>query len=112
MNNMERGRLQMDQLGLLFDWDKEVVTCRSDYYRWTQWLFLKLKEKGLAYQKDAMVNWDPVDKTVLANEQVDRHGRSWRSGAIAEKKQLKQWFFKITEYAEQLHRDLEQVYCK
>jgi leucyl-tRNA synthetase len=80
----------------------ELSTCTPEYYRWTQEIFVKMFKKGLAYKKMAEVNWDPVDKTVLANEQVDENGCSWRSGAKVEKKMLSQWFFKITEYAEEL----------
>ncbi|AFY94841.1 leucine--tRNA ligase [Chamaesiphon minutus] len=107
--NIAHMRGQLQKLGLSIDWDREVATCSPEYYRWTQWIFLKFYEGGLAYQKDGMVNWDPIDQTVLANEQVDSEGRSWRSGAIVEKKALKQWYFKITEYAEQLLTDLEQL---
>lgn len=77
-----------------------MTTCDPDYYRWTQYIFLELYNAGLAYQKEAVVNWDPVDQTVLANEQVDPEGKSWRSGALVERKKLKQWFFKVTEFAE------------
>lgn len=94
---------------LCFDWDREIKTSDPSYYKWTQWIFLKLFEKGLAYQKEGFVNWDPVDKTVLANEQVDSEGRSWRSGAQVERIRMKQWYFKITEYAERLHRDLDTL---
>jgi leucyl-tRNA synthetase len=107
--NIAHMRGQLQKLGLSIDWEREVATCSPEYYRWTQWIFLKFYEGGLAYQKDGMVNWDPIDQTVLANEQVDGNGRSWRSGAIVEKKALKQWYFKITEYAEQLLTDLEQL---
>jgi leucyl-tRNA synthetase len=107
--NIAHMRGQLQKLGLSIDWEREVATCSPEYYRWTQWIFLKFYEGGLAYQKDGMVNWDPIDLTVLANEQVDGDGRSWRSGAIVEKKALKQWYFKITEYAEQLLTDLEQL---
>ncbi|MEN9269640.1 MAG: leucine--tRNA ligase [Thermostichales cyanobacterium HHBFW_bins_127] len=100
---------QLRRLGLAYDWERKVVTCHPDYYRWTQWIFLKLWEAGLAYQKEAAVNWDPVDQTVLANEQVDSEGRSWRSKALVEKRMLKQWFLKITHYAEELLQDLEQL---
>ena len=102
-------RSQLQQLGLSIDWDREVATCSPDYYKWTQWLFLQFLDAGLAYQKEAAVNWDPIDQTVLANEQVDSDGKSWRSGAIVERKLLKQWFFKITDYAEKLLQDLDQL---
>lgn len=107
--NIEQMREQLKQLGLSIDWDREVATCSPDYYRWTQWLFLQFLDAGLAYQKEAAVNWDPIDQTVLANEQVDNEGRSWRSGAIVERKLLKQWFFKITDYAEKLLQDLDRL---
>ena len=107
--NIASMRSQLDQLGLSIDWQREVATCHSDYYRWTQWLFLQFLEAGLAYQKDATVNWDPIDQTVLANEQVDSEGRSWRSGALVEKRKLRQWFLKITDYAQQLLDDLDQL---
>ena len=96
--NIDQMRAQLDRLGLSIDWSREQATCHSDYYRWTQWLFLELLEGGLAYRKNATVNWDPVDQTVLANEQVDGDGRSWRSGALVEQRQLNQWFLRITDY--------------
>jgi leucyl-tRNA synthetase len=112
-DNINYMKQQLIKLGTSFDWNrvyiaiiivfthlKEVTTCSPDYYKWTQDLFLKLYESGLAYRKEAVVNWDPVDQTVLANEQVDDLGRSWRSGAVVEKKLLKQWFFKISDYSE------------
>ncbi len=107
--NIAHMRGQLQKLGLSIDWEREVATCKPDYYKWTQWIFLKFFAGGLAYQKEGSVNWDPIDQTVLANEQVDSEGRSWRSGAIVEKKLLKQWYFKITDYAEQLLNDLEQL---
>ncbi|MCP9815421.1 leucine--tRNA ligase [Synechococcus sp. GreenBA-s] len=107
--NIASMREQLNQLGLSIDWDREVATCHTDYYRWTQWLFLQFLEAGLAYQKDATVNWDPIDQTVLANEQVDSEGRSWRSGALVEKRKLRQWFLKITAYADQLLDDLPKL---
>ena len=107
--NIEQMRGQLDRLGLSIDWDREQATCHSDYYRWTQWLFLELFDGGLAYRKNATVNWDPVDQTVLANEQVDGDGRSWRSGALVEQRQLNQWFLRITDYAEALLNDLDQL---
>ena len=107
--NINQMRSQLDQLGISFDWDREIATCSPDYYRWTQWIFLEFFKAGLAYQKEATVNWDPIDQTVLANEQVDSEGKSWRSGAIVERKLLRQWFFKITNYAEQLLTDLDTL---
>ncbi|MEB3213827.1 MAG: leucine--tRNA ligase [Leptolyngbyaceae bacterium] len=107
--NIAQMTQQLKRLGLSYDWDREVATCSPDYYRWTQWIFLQFLDAGLAYQREAAVNWDPVDQTVLANEQVDSEGRSWRSGALVEKKFLRQWFLKITDYAEQLLADLETL---
>lgn len=107
--NIAQMRAQLQRLGLSYDWNREVTTCSPDYYRWTQWIFLEFLKAGLAYQKEAAVNWDPIDQTVLANEQVDSEGRSWRSGAQVERRLLKQWFFKITDYAEQLLKDLDQL---
>ncbi|MEL6602249.1 MAG: leucine--tRNA ligase [Cyanobacteria bacterium J06614_10] len=109
LKNIAQMREQLKALGLSYDWDREVATCLPNYYRWTQWIFLQFFEAGLAYQKEAAVNWDPVDQTVLANEQVDSEGRSWRSGAKVERKLLRQWFFKITDYAEQLLADLDKL---
>ena len=107
--NIDQMRGQLKRLGLSIDWDCEVATCSPDYYKWTQWIFLQFFQAGLAYQKEAAVNWDPIDQTVLANEQVDNEGRSWRSGAIVERKLLRQWFLKITDYAEELLNDLEKL---
>lgn len=107
--NIDQMRQQLDQLGISFDWEREVTTCSPDYYQWTQWIFLQFFKAGLAYQKEATVNWDPIDQTVLANEQVDSEGKSWRSGAKVERKQLRQWFLKITDYAEQLLNDLDKL---
>jgi leucyl-tRNA synthetase len=107
--NIDRMRGQLKQLGLSIDWEREIATCSPDYYQWTQWIFLQFFQAGLAYQREAAVNWDPIDQTVLANEQVDAQGRSWRSGAIVEKKLLRQWFLKITDYADRLVADLEQL---
>jgi leucyl-tRNA synthetase len=107
--NIDNMRSQLQQVGLSYDWDRELATCSPDYYKWTQWIFLQFLEAGLAYQKEAKVNWDPIDQTVIANEQVDNEGRSWRSGAIVEKRKLRQWFFKITDYAEQLLQDLDKL---
>jgi len=107
--NIDNMRSQLQQVGLSYDWNRELATCSPDYYKWTQWIFLQFLEAGLAYQKEAKVNWDPIDQTVIANEQVDNEGRSWRSGAIVEKRKLRQWFFKITDYAEQLLQDLDKL---
>ncbi|MEJ6481458.1 leucine--tRNA ligase [Nostoc punctiforme UO1] len=107
--NITQMRQQLQRLGLSIDWECELATCSPDYYKWTQWIFLQFLQAGLAYQKEAAVNWDPIDQTVLANEQVDNEGRSWRSGAIVERKLLRQWFFKITDYAEELLNDLDKL---
>jgi leucyl-tRNA synthetase len=107
--NIAQMKTELKRLGLSYDWDREVATCSADYYRWTQWIFLEFFKSGLAYQKEAAVNWDPVDQTVLANEQVDSAGRAWRSGALVEKRLLRQWFLKITDYAEPLLKDLDQL---
>jgi len=107
--NIANMRRQLQSLGLSYDWEREFASCHPEYYRWTQWLFLQMWQMGLAYQKFAQVNWDPVDQTVLANEQVDSEGRSWRSGAKVEQKLLKQWFLRITHYAEELLRDLDTL---
>ncbi len=107
--NIAQMKTELKRLGLSYDWDREVATCSPDYYRWTQWIFLEFFKSGLAYQKEAAVNWDPVDQTVLANEQVDSAGRAWRSGALVEKRVLRQWFLKITDYADQLLKDLDQL---
>ncbi|HCF29911.1 MAG TPA: leucine--tRNA ligase, partial [Cyanobacteria bacterium UBA11049] len=107
--NIAQMRQQLQRLGLSIDWNREVATCSPDYYKWTQWIFLQFLKAGLAYQKEAAVNWDPVDQTVLANEQVDSEGRSWRSGAKVERKLLRQWFLKITDYAEELLQDLDSL---
>lgn len=107
--NIAKMRQQLQTLGLSIDWEREITTCSPDYYKWTQWLFLRLYRAGLAYQKEATVNWDPIDQTVLANEQVDAEGYSWRSGAKVEKKLLCQWFLKITDYADHLLNDLDTL---
>jgi leucyl-tRNA synthetase len=107
-SNVEYMRTQLQQLGFAYDWDRELTTCDADYYRWEQWFFTRLYEKGLVYKKNSTVNWDPVDQTVLANEQVI-DGRGWRSGAVVEQKEIPQWFIKITDYAEELLQDLEQL---
>ena len=107
-SNIAMMRQQLNRLGFAYDWDREITTCDADYYRWEQWLFTRLVEKGLAYRKQATVNWDPVDQTVLANEQVIE-GRGWRSGAIVEKRDITQWFLKITDYAEELLQGIDQL---
>ena len=106
--NIDYMRNQLQSLGFGYDWSRELATCKQDYYRWEQWFFTKLYEKGLVYKKNATVNWDPVDQTVLANEQVI-DGRGWRSGALVERKEIPQWFIKITAYAEELLDDLDQL---
>ena len=105
INNMKK---QLQKLDLDLDWDKELATCDPEYYRYQQELFIDFYNAGLAYKKDALVNWDPVDQTVLANEQVI-DGKGWRTGAPVEKKKLSQWFFKITQYAEELLNDLDKL---
>ncbi len=106
--NIDYMRKQLQQLGYAYDWDRELATCHPDYYRWEQWFFIKLFEKGLVYKKEAEVNWDPVDQTVLANEQVI-DGKGWRSGAVVERRKIPQWFIKITDYAEELLSDLDKL---
>ncbi|XP_018325351.1 probable leucine--tRNA ligase, mitochondrial isoform X2 [Agrilus planipennis] len=101
-HNINHMKMQFQKLGCSFDWKHEISTCDPVYYKWTQYLFLKLFEAGLVYQKEALVNWDPIDQTVLADEQVDEHNKSWRSGAKVEKRLLKQWFIKTTQFAAEL----------
>jgi leucyl-tRNA synthetase len=108
LGNIERMKKQFFEWGMGYDWDKEVVSCRSDYYKWTQWIFLKLYEKGLAYRKKAYVNWCPSCLTVLANEQV-LEGNCERCDSAVEQKDLEQWFFKITAYAERLLKDIARL---
>lgn len=107
-SNIDYMRNQLKAMGLAYDWDREVFTCRQDYYKWTQWLFLLFYKAGLAYKKEAPVNWCESSGTVLANEQVI-DGKDWRTGAPVERKYLKQWFFKITEYAERLLEGLDHL---
>jgi len=107
-SNVEYMRTQLQQLGFAYDWDRELTTCDADYYRWEQWFFLRLLKKGLVYRRKSMVNWDPVDQTVLANEQVI-DGRGWRSGELVETREIEQWFLKITDYADELLADLDQL---
>ncbi|QEM81548.1 leucine--tRNA ligase [Halomonas binhaiensis] len=106
--NIDYMRSQLKALGFAYDWNREFATCDSDYYRWEQWFFTKLVEKGLVYKKMSTVNWDPVDQTVLANEQVI-DGCGWRSGAPVERKEIPLWFLKITDYADELLADLDKV---
>lgn len=107
-DNIEYMKTQLKSLGFAIDWQREVATCKPDYYRWEQWLFTKLFEKGIVYRKNGTVNWDPVDQTVLANEQVI-DGRGWRSGALIEKREIPMYYFKITDYAEELLNDLDKL---
>ncbi len=107
--NIEQQKTSMKRYGVSFDWSRELHTSDPEYYKWNQWLFLKMYEKGLAYRKDSWVNWDPIDQTVLANEQVLADGTSDRSGAVVIKKKLTQWYFKITDYADRLLDDLNQL---
>ena len=106
--NIAYMRGQLQQLGYAYDWERELATCHPDYYRWEQWFFCRLFEKGLVYKKEAEVNWDPVDQTVLANEQVV-DGKGWRSGAVVERRKIPQWFLKITAYAQELLDDLDKL---
>ena len=106
--NINHMREQLKRLGYSYDWDNEISTANPEYYKWEQWFFIKLLEKNLVYKKKSEVNWDPIDKTVLANEQVV-DGRGWRSGAIVERKEIPQWFLKITEYSDELLEGLEDL---
>ncbi len=106
--NIDHMRDQLRQLGFAYDWDRELATCRPEYYRWEQLTFVRMFEKGLVYRKSQIVNWDPVDQTVLANEQVVE-GRGWRSGAPIERREIPQWYLKITDYAEELLRELDRL---
>lgn len=108
LSNIKSMKSQLQSLNLDLDWDREIATCNEDYYRHQQELFIDLYKAGLAYKKDALVNWDPVDQTVLANEQVI-DGKGWRTGAVVEQKKLSQWFFKITDYAEELLEGLDKL---
>ncbi len=106
--NIEIMCAQFRRLGLAYDWDRKLATCEPSYYRWQQWFFTRLLDKGLVYRKNSIVNWDPVDQTVLANEQVI-DGRGWRSGAIVEQREIPQWFLKITAYADELLEDVQAL---
>lgn len=107
-DNISYMRTQLERLGFAYDWDRCFATCEPSYYKWEQWFFTQLLSSGIAYRKSAAVNWDPVDQTVLANEQVI-DGRGWRSGALVEKREIEQWFFRITQYAEELLQGLDQL---
>jgi hypothetical protein len=106
--NIDYMRGQLKSLGFAIDWRRELATCRPEYYRWNQWLFLRLLEKGIAYRRTGVVNWDPVDQTVLANEQVI-DGRGWRTGAVVEKREIPMYYMAITRYAEELLADLDTL---
>jgi len=106
--NIEYMKKQLDSLGFALDWERELATCKPDYYRWEQWLFTRLFQKGIIYKKNGVVNWDPVDQTVLANEQVV-DGRGWRSGALVEKREIPMYYFAITKYADELLNDLDKL---
>ncbi|MEQ8798474.1 MAG: leucine--tRNA ligase [Salinisphaeraceae bacterium] len=106
--NIDTMRGQLQRLGFAYDWNRELATCDPDYYRWEQWLFIRLLKKGLVYRAKSVVNWDPVDQTVLANEQVVE-GRGWRSGAVVEQREIPQWFLRITDYADELLADLDRL---
>lgn len=106
--NIQQSKESLSLMGIRYDWSREVTTCLPDYYKWNQWIFLKMYERGLAYRKKSYVNWDPVEQSVLANEQVI-DGRGWRSGALVEKRELEQWYLKITDYAERLLCDLDKL---
>ena len=106
--NMDYMRRQLRRLGFAYDWSRSLATCDPDYYRWQQWFFIRLFQKGLVERRNSVVNWDPVDQTVLANEQVIE-GRGWRSGALVEQREVPQWFLKITAYADELLNDLQTL---
>ena len=107
LSNIANMKEELKKLGFSYDWDREIATCQPDYYRWNQWIFLKMLEKGIAYRSKAPVNWCPSCQTVLANEQVDDEGRCWRCGTVVETREIDSWFLKITDYAEELLKDLE-----
>src|SRR3990167_4323733 len=101
MKNIEAMRFQFDTMGTMIDWNHSAITCLPDYYKWNQWIFLKMFEKGIAYRGKALSNWCPTDQTVLANEHIEA-GKCWRCGSEVEQKEVEQWFLRITEYADRL----------
>jgi leucyl-tRNA synthetase len=107
-DNIAYMKKQLKSLGFAIDWERELATCKPEYYRWNQWLFLRMLERGIAYKKTGVVNWDPVDQTVLANEQVI-DGRGWRTGAVIEKREIPMYYLAITQYAEELLTDLDKL---
>ena len=107
-DNIAHMKGQLKSLGFAIDWDREIATCRPEYYRWNQWFFLRMLERGLAYKKTGVVNWDPVDQTVLANEQVIE-GRGWRTGALVEKREIPMYYLNITRYADELLAALDRL---
>ena len=107
-DNITQMKQQLMRLGFSYDWSREIATCDVEYYRWEQWLFTRLHREGLAYRKTSVVNWDPIDRTVLANEQVI-DGKGWRSGAVVEKKEIPQWFLRVSDYSEELLSELEKM---
>ena len=107
-DNIAYMKKQLQSLGFAIDWERELATCRPEYYHWNQWLFLRMLEKGIAYKKTGVVNWDPVDQTVLANEQVI-DGRGWRTGALVEKREIPMYYLRITAYAEELLAALDTL---
>ncbi|MEM7406192.1 MAG: leucine--tRNA ligase [Pseudomonadota bacterium] len=107
--NIDYMKGQLQRMGFAYDWDRELATCKPDYYKGEQWLLTRMAEKGLMYKRLAEVNWDPVEQTVLANEQVDSEGRGWRSGALVERREIPHWFLKITDYAQELHDALDEM---
>ena len=106
--NIESMKTQLKQMGLSYDWDREVATCNPDYYKFEQKMFLDFYNAGIAYKKETLVNWDPIEQTVLANEQVV-DGRGWRSGAEVEKKKMKGWFLKISDFADDLLNEIDNL---
>ena len=106
--NIQNMREQLKSIGFSYDWSREISTCSEKYYKWEQWFFIELFKKNLVYKKESLVNWDPVDNTVLANEQVI-DGKGWRSGADVEKKKISQWFLKTSSYSDDLLKDLDEL---